>query len=197
MQESSLIKAAQRGDVEAFNQLVLTYQNMAYSVAYRIVGEADTAADVTQDAFIAAYRKIRQFKGTRFKPWLLRIVTNACYDELRRRKRQPVSSLDALHELQPASEQSLHHEPDPPEQQAQRNELLQAIQDCILALPDEQRIVAVLSDVEGYRYQEISEITGLPLGTVKSRLSRARGRLRECLRAVRELLPAKYRLMNE
>ncbi|MBN1680414.1 MAG: sigma-70 family RNA polymerase sigma factor [Anaerolineae bacterium] len=197
MNERSLIYAAKHGDVESFNQLVLTYQDMAYSVAFRIMGENEAAADATQEAFIAAFRKLHQFKGERFKPWLMRIVTNACYDELRRRKRRPASSLEDLHEITVQNNPRLHSQQESPEQHAQRSELNQAIQDCIMALPDSQRTIAVLADVEGYPYQDIVEITGVALGTVKSRLCRARNRLRQCLQAVRELLPAEYRLMNE
>jgi RNA polymerase sigma-70 factor (ECF subfamily) len=197
MDETKLILAAIRGDIEAFNALVLAYQDMAYTVAYRVMGESESAADATQEAFISAFRKLHQFQGDYFKPWLMRIVTNACYDELRRRQRRPASSLEELHEAaaEPGVQWSSHD--DSPEQAVQRHELNAAIQDCITALPDSQRIIAVLADVEEYSYGEIVEITGLPLGTVKSRLSRARTQLRACLQAVRELLPAEYRLVNE
>lgn len=197
MDEDKLIHAARHGDIEAFNRLVVTYQDSAYTVAYRIMGEPDAAADATQEAFIAAYYKLDQFQGERFKSWLLRIVTNACYDELRRRKRRPASSLDGLENVAPQPDLDLNPAPESPEQHAQRRELYQAIQDCLNALPDDQRVIAVLVDVEEYAYQEIVSITGLPLGTVKSRLSRARARLRDCLRGVRELLPSEYRLMDE
>jgi RNA polymerase sigma-70 factor (ECF subfamily) len=197
MDESFLIQAAKRGDVESFNQIVLSYQDVAYTVAYRIMGEPAAAADATQEAFISAYQKLHQFRGEHFKPWLMRIVTNACYDELRRRQRRPATSLDVLHDVQPMPGLALHSPQENPEQHAERSELSDAIQDCINDLPDDQRVIAVLSDVEGYVYQEIASITGLPLGTVKSRLSRARNRLRDCLRGVRELLPTEYRLMNE
>jgi RNA polymerase sigma-70 factor (ECF subfamily) len=197
MDETDLILTAKRGDIEAFNQLVLLHQDAAYNVAYRILGEVDAAADATQEAFISAYRKLHQFRGKRFKSWLLRIVTNACYDELRRRQRRPAASLEELHEVYPLHDVQLVSQQEDPEQHAQRHELNTAIQDCLRALRDDQRVVAVLSDVEGYGYQEITEITGLPLGTVKSRLSRARSRLRDCLQAVRELLPAEYRLIDD
>ena len=196
MDERTLIQAAKRGDVESFNGLILIYQDMAYSVAYRIMGERDAAADATQEAFISAFRKLHQFKGDVLKPWLMRIVTNACYDELRRRQRRPTASLDELNNITPQTELDLHSHQENPEQHAQRSELHEAIQDCIRALAEDQRVIAVLSDVEGYAYQEIVEITGLALGTVKSRLSRARAHLRECLQNVRELLPAEYRLMK-
>jgi RNA polymerase sigma-70 factor (ECF subfamily) len=195
--EPVLIQAARRGDVESFNRLVLLYQDIAYNVAHRILGESEAAADATQEAFIAAFRKLHQFQGERFRPWLLRIVTNACYDELRRRQRRPASSLESLHEVASDPDPASPSQDENPEQHIQRSELNRAIQDCISALPDGQRIIAVLADVEEYAYQDIADITGLPLGTVKSRLSRARAQLRDCLQGVRELLPAEYRLMNE
>ena len=197
MEESHLIQAARRGDVGAFNELVLCYQDMAFTVAYRILGHPDAAADAAQEAFITAFQKLNQLRGEHFKSWLMRIVTNACYDELRRQRRRPVTSLDDVHEAQPGNSLSLHSHEESPEQHAQRTELQAAIQKCLDALPDDQRVVAVLADVQEYPYQEIATITGWPVGTVKSRLSRARGRLRDCLRALRELLPAEYRLMDE
>jgi RNA polymerase sigma-70 factor (ECF subfamily) len=198
MDENAQIQAAKRGDVESFNQLVITYQDIAYTVAYRIMGESSAAADATQEAFISAFRKLHQFKGDRFKPWLMRIVTNACYDELRRRQRRPTASLDALHHVDdPQPGLHLHSQQENPEQHAQRSELHHAIQDCINALPDDQRVVMVLADVQEYAYQDVAAITGLALGTVKSRLSRARARLRDCLQSVQELLPAEYRLINK
>ncbi len=196
MHESQLIQAARRGDVHAFNDLVLSYQDMAFTVAYRILGHPDAAADAAQEAFIAAFQKLHQLRGQQFKSWLMRIVTNACYDELRRQRRRPATSLDDLYETQIANDSSLHSHEESPEQYAQRTELQAAIQECLNALPDDQRVVAVLSDVEEYAYHEIAAITGWPVGTVKSRLSRARSRLRDCLRATRELLPAEYRLKD-
>lgn len=197
MDENELIRSAKQGDVNAFNQLVLVYQDTAYTVAYRIMGEYEAASDATQEAFISAFRKLHQFRGDRFKSWLMRIVTNACYDELRRRQRRPAASLEDMHEIQLGEASHFHSQHDNPESHAQRHELGAAIQECINALPDDQRVVVVLADVQDYAYQEIVDITGLALGTVKSRLSRARHRLRNCLRAVRELLPVEYRLVDE
>jgi RNA polymerase sigma-70 factor (ECF subfamily) len=128
-------------------------------------------------------------------------VTNACYDELRRRKRRPAASLEAMldSELEPEDDGSYAREPTPtrPEPAFERAELSKAIQDCLNRLPDEFRVVAVLADVQGYDYAEISAAAGMPLGTVKSRLARARLRLRDCLQRFRELLPAAFRLEDE
>jgi RNA polymerase sigma-70 factor (ECF subfamily) len=191
MDELALIKEAQRGNVESFNSLVLHYQVSVFNLAYRLIGEPDTAADATQEAFISAYGHISQFRGGSFKSWLMRIVTNSCYDELRRRKRRPSMSLD---DSDNESVERLISPAESPEAQVQRTALNQAIQDCLNDLPEEQRLVTVLCDVQGYDYQEISEIASVSLGTVKSRISRARQRLRDCLQGVAELLPESYRL---
>lgn len=194
MDEPKLIEQAKRGDVTAYNTLVLHHQNAVYNLAYRIMGEPDTAADATQETFISAYQSLRQFHGGSFKAWLMRIATNACYDELRRRKRRPLTSLDEVAEENESSALLISQNSTGPEEHRQRAELVEAIERCLQGLPDDQRIAAVLCDVEGYDYNEIAEITSSSLGTVKSRLSRARAKLRDCLQGMRELLPAEYRL---
>ena len=196
MDEQALIAAARKGDLPAFNQLVLLYQSLAYNVAYRILNDPDAAADATQDAFLKAYRAMSKFRGGSFKSWLLRIVTNTCYDQLRRKQRRPASSLDDL----PVDADHSPYLRDPasqPDEYAERQELNRAIQAGIGTLPVEQRIVVVLSDVQGMRYQEIVEITGLSLGTVKSRLSRGRAKLRDFMLDQGELLPSRYRLRGD
>lgn len=196
MDEQALIESARKGDVRAFNQLVPLYQSMAYNLAYRILGDPDAAADATQDAFVSAFKAMRKFRGGSFKSWILRIVTNACYDQLRSKQRKPTESLDAL----TIDQDHISYLRDPseqPDEYVERQELNQAIQSAIQALPLEQRTVVVLSDVQGLSYQEISEITSLSLGTVKSRLSRGRAKLRNYLvQQQGELLPTRYRLRN-
>ena len=156
MDEKALIDAARQGDVGSFNQLVLSYQSMVYNFAYRILGDRHAAADATQDAFISAFKAIGKFRGGSFKAWLLRIVTNACYDQLRRKQRQPSTSLDALLVLEPAPTQSLTDSRESPEEYTVRQELSKAIQIGIGRLPPEQRITLVLADVQGFSYQEIA-----------------------------------------
>ncbi len=202
MDESALIQHAQDGDLDSFNRLVLEYQQQVYNLAYRIMGEPDAAADATQEAFISTYRKLRTYRGGSFRAWLLRIVTNACYDELRRRKRRPASSLEELTEagLSPsdAADTTLHTPTESPSAAAERAELAAAIQHCLDALPDEQRVVIAMCDVQGYDYREIAGTIQVTLGTIKSRIARARGRLRDCLRGnYAELLPAGFRLEEE
>ncbi len=198
MDESVLIQAAQDGDVDAFNRLVLAYQDLVYNQAFRMIGENAAAADTTQDAFISAYHHIRSFRGGSFRAWLLRIVTNACYDELRRRKRRPTVPLEPVDDSGEEIE-SPHWMEDPgetPEVYLDRTELNKAIQHCLEGLPAEFRTAVVLVDVQGMDYVEAASVLGKPLGTVKSRLARARLRLRDCLQGFMELLPAIYRLEN-
>lgn len=201
MDEEALLRSARQGDLEAFNRLVIEYQSRVYNLAYRILGEADAAADAAQEAFISAYRNLRGFRGGSFRAWLLRIATNACYDELRRRKRRPVAPLEDGEQADPderaAGAEVMADAQDGPERAAERAELARAIQGCLEGLPDDFRVVAVLADVQGYDYAEIAAVVGTPLGTVKSRLARARLRLRDCLQRYRELLPTAYRLQDE
>jgi RNA polymerase sigma-70 factor (ECF subfamily) len=197
MDEQALIQAAQRGDLNAFNELVLSYQGQVYNLAYRIMGEGDSAADATQEAFISAYRAIGNYRGGSFRAWLMRIVTNACYDELRRRKRRPTSSLDALYVTDAAPDGAFTSHNESPEAYAQRQDLNQMLHAGLQTLPEDQRVVIVLSDVQGYNYKEIAEMTGASLGTVKSRLSRGRAKMRDYLLARGELLPAEYRLLGK
>jgi RNA polymerase sigma-70 factor (ECF subfamily) len=201
MDEPALIRDAQRGDVNAFNRLVLAYQSLAYNVAYRILGESEAAADATQDAFLSAYKHLDSYRGGSFRGWLMRIVTNACYDELRRRKRRPSVSLEDLltgpDGTETESEAVLASLDESPEERAQRRELAGALERCLGDLPDDMRAAVVLCDVQGFDYAEIADATGVALGTVKSRLSRARARLRDCLQSVQDLLPALYRLGDE
>jgi RNA polymerase sigma-70 factor (ECF subfamily) len=201
MDEAQLIGVAKQGDLLAFNRLITTYQNRLFNVAYRIMGDPDDAADATQDALISAFRKLKSYRGGSFRAWLMRIVTNACYDELRRRKRRPAVSMDDLGEetleTDDAGDAVLRAPQDGPEAEAMRSELAHAIQDCLDRLPDEFRVVAVLADVQGYEYREVAEVVGKPLGTIKSRLARARARLRDCLQRYGELLPQSMRPKDE
>ncbi|TET98076.1 MAG: sigma-70 family RNA polymerase sigma factor [Anaerolineales bacterium] len=201
MDEESLVHAAKRGDLDAFNRLVIEYQSRAYNLAYRFMSDPASAADVTQDAFISAFRGIGKFRGGSFRSWLLRIVVNTCYDELRRRKRRPAYSLDEFSDdgdrLLVEAGTSFSHESQKPEQEVERSELRAAIEQCFDELPPEFKAVAVLVDIQGFDYKEAARVISKPVGTVKSRLARARGRLRECLNRRGELLPSRFRLDDE
>lgn len=196
MDEARVIQEAQKGNLAAFNQLVMAYQGTAYNVAYRVIGQGEAAADACQDAFLKAYQAIKQYRGGSFKSWLMRIVTNACYDQLRYKRRRPVASLEELAEESDDHSDMLVNDAEQPEEYVLRGEMGEMIQSGLNQLPEEQRLVLVLSDIQGFSYQEIAEIVEQPLGTIKSRLSRGRQRLRDFLLA-QELLPGQYRLNDE
>lgn len=198
--DQKLVLLAQQGDLEAFNQLVLRFQEMAYNVAWRILADDAAAEDATQTAFISAYRHLDGYRGGSFRAWLLRMVTNTCYDELRRRRRHPTTPLEPMDnqaEEEIESPPWLADDAPTPEQSFDQSELENAIQHCLDDLPTDFKAVVVLVDVEGLDYQEVSLAVGTPLGTIKSRLARARLRLRDCLQGFWELLPAQFRLTIE
>lgn len=199
MDETALVQAAKQGDLDAFNRLVLAHQDLAFNIAYRMLRDSAAAEDATQEAFISAYRNLNSFRGGSFKAWVMRIVTNACYDELRRRKRRPTTPLEPIddneEEIESPSWLTDPHES--PEQTALRFELSRAIQNCLDGLTEDFRAVVVLVDIQGLDYAEASAIVRTPLGTVKSRLARARRQMRTCLHGLGELLPATFRLERE
>ncbi|MCC6167352.1 MAG: sigma-70 family RNA polymerase sigma factor [Caldilineaceae bacterium] len=190
--EEAAIERTLAGDLNAFNQLVVKYQRLAYSVAYRMLQTEDAAADAVQDSFIKAYRALRSFKGGVFKSWLLRIVVNTCYDVLRAQKRYTFEPIgEEADEETPVA--LLVDNSESPQAYVERMELNGLIELGIRSLPADQRLVLTLCDVHGYAYEEIAEITGFPMGTVKSRISRARTKLRDFLLQQPELLPSSLR----
>ena len=192
--ESRLIDRSQKGDLAAFNALVECYQRQVYNLCLRLLASAEAAEDATQEAFIAAYRRIDSFRGGNFRAWLLRIAANASYDELRRQRRRPTASLEA------AMAQGAAQAPSPaagPEDEALRLELNVHLQGGLATLPADQRLAVILRDVQGLSYEELAEVMRCSLGTVKSRIARGRARMREYLVARRELLPRPFRLMDE
>ena len=188
LDESELVERSRQGDREAFNSIVAAYQDQVYNVCLRMLGSQQAAEDVTQEAFFSAFRNLGRMRGPTVRAWLLRIAANACIDEIRRRRRQPQLSLDAPSQDGGSGRQL--EVPDPaagPEQMALRFELREALRSELLLLPEDQRLAVVLCDVEGLSYEEIAAAMGTSLGTVKSRISRGRARLREAVRARGEL----------
>ena len=193
--ESATVSRAQAGDRTAFNQLVIRHQDAVYTLCFRLTGNAEDAADATQEAFLSAFRSIKDYRGGAFAGWLLRIASNACFDLHRYRKRRPASSLDvppAEHDDAPSRD--VVDEAPGPELRALHGELADVIQLGLLNLPEDQRLALVLCDQHGYDYQAIAELTAAELGTVKSRINRARHKMRDYLQRHRELLPDAYRL---
>ena len=193
--ESRLVASSQRGDLAAFNVLVEGYQRQVYNLCLRLLASAEAAEDATQEAFIAAYRRIDSFRGGSFRAWLLRIAANASYDELRRQRRRPAASLEAAMAAHGAAQA-----PSPaagPEDEALRLELNLHLQEGLATLPPDQRLAVILRDVHGLSYEELAEVMHCSVGTVKSRIARGRARMRDYLMARRELLPHPFRLINE
>lgn len=201
--EQELVAKSQRGDRDAFNLLVERHQQGVYAVALRMLGDPDVAADVTQDAFFSAYRALGSFKGISFRAWLYRIVSNGCYDYWRAQKRRPTASLDATLEGErdgEAGQSSDAHLPNTlidavadPEHIVLRAETIAYIEKALLKLPPEQRLAVVLSDIQGLSYDEIARVMETSLGTVKSRIARGRGHLRDLLLRQGELFGQKRR----
>jgi RNA polymerase sigma-70 factor (ECF subfamily) len=194
--ETSLIISAQHGDMEAFNTLILKHQDMLYRIALRIVRDECVAEDALQEAMVHAFRHIKSFRGGNFKSWLARVTVNASYDELRRGKRHNGVPLEAY-----TSEGDEVESPDwirdpaaGPQERAEESELKRALQNCIKSLIPDYRLMVILVDIEGMSYEEAAFIARVPVGTVKSRLARARMQLRKSLQGYRGLLPSAYQM---
>ena len=188
--EEALISRSRDGDIHAFNDIVEAYQRPVYNLALRMLGDQALAEDATQDAFISAFRNVRQFRGGNLKSWLFKIVANRCKDMMRSTQRRKSVSLDAM---------TLNTEPnlpsgmESPEDYAMRQEMGKEIQAGLESAPQDQRLALVLVDVQGLAYEEAAEAMGTSVGTLKSRLSRGRARVRDYLRTRQEFLPARFR----
>lgn len=192
--EEKLIEQCKQGDIESFELLIKDYQQLAFNIAYRMLGNTEDAKDASQDAFIKIFKSIQSFKGnSSFSTWMYRIVSNTCLDELRKRKKHqsysydnPIKTEDGeMNRNIPASENS-------PEEIINRKESQQLIQNAINKLSDQNKAVIVLRDIKGFSYEQISEILDCPEGTIKSRISRARVALKMILEKDMELYNNDY-----
>ena len=182
--------------MDAFNALILSHQDMLYRIALRIVHDECMAEDAVQESLTHAFRHIRSFRGGNFKSWLARVTVNASYDELRRGKRHNGMPLEAF-----TSEGDEVESPDwirdpstGPQERAEETELKRAMQNCIKSLIPDYRLMVILVDIEGMSYEEAAYVARVPVGTVKSRLARARMQLRKSLQGYRGMLPAAYQM---
>jgi RNA polymerase sigma-70 factor, ECF subfamily len=173
-----LLERARAGDLAAFNDLVMAYQDQLFALVVRMVPDRDQASDVTQEAFFSAYRNLAGFRGGSVKSWLNRIAVNAAMDTQRARKRRPVQPYP---ELEDESWQPPATEDADPVTTALTTERTHVLNAALATITDDQRTAIVLFDVEGYDYQEIADMTGVSLGTVKSRIHRGRLALRDRL----------------
>ena len=178
------MEAALGGELEAFNQLVVTYQDYLYSMTVRVIRDPDIAEEAVQEAFFSAYRNLERFSGPSFRAWLTRIAINAARDLLRKRKRRPS---EPYPEWEDDSWQPPAPESENPEQVSEAEQRRAAIARCMEGISDDQRAAIVLYDVQGYDYGEIAAMTEVSVGTVKSRIHRGRLALRECLGPLMEL----------
>jgi RNA polymerase sigma factor (sigma-70 family) len=193
-EEKDLIIAAQRGDLNAFNALILRYQNLLFGIALRMLNDEDTASDAVQEALISAFSKFRTFRGGSLRSWLARVTVNACYDEMRRKRRQREVPLEQFN-MEGEEVEDLSWMIDPaarPEERYDSYEMESAIQDSLDQLTPAYREALILVDIEGLSYEEASITARVPVGTVKSRLARARLQVRSSLQGYKDLLPAQY-----
>ena len=188
-EEKALIERCKRGDLAAFNDLVRKYEKQVYNFAYRLTGNYDDANDVAQDAFLRVFNAIGSFRGdASFSTWLFRITTNVFLDERKRAKAHPQASLDEYLELGESSVTRQIEDPSPlPEAVLEESERAQILSKAVSDLPEYQRAMVTLYHGQQKSYEEIAEIMDLPIGTVKSRLNRARLALKEKLSGLREL----------
>lgn len=199
--DSELISKSKLGDTDAFGQLVDRYQQKVYNIAFRMTNSHEDALDLAQESFLRIYRAIASYKGeSAFSTWVFRIASNVCLDEMRKKKRQPrialsTDSLVAGEEGDYAIEFA-SGEASNPEQHLLQGEMRREITQALNTLSEEHRVVLVLRDIEGYSYEEIADMLGVNIGTIKSRLNRARLALREVL-TVREPLTSSRRLREQ
>lgn len=184
--EPVLIRLLQAGDLDAFNGVVLKYQNAMYRTALGILQQDALAKDAVQDAFISAYRHIQCFRGKSLKAWLMRILVNKCYDEIRRIRRAVTISIDE-HPGKDDKDDDMHewlHDHSPSvEERLETSEKVEVILDCLDKLPFNFCVILALVDIEGMSYHEAATVLKIRVGTVKSRLARARLKLRDALTA--------------
>lgn len=183
--DKALVERAIGGDLDAFNEIVLLYQDYLFALVVRVVHDRDSAADAVQEALFSCYRNLDRFRGDSFRSWLTRIALNAATDVLRYRKRRPA---DPYPEWEDDSWQPPAGEEASPERRAMRRQTTRVLSEALAEITPDQRTAIVMYDVEGFDYQEIADITGVSLGTVKSRIHRGRLALRELLSEDMELL---------
>src|SRR5437667_5401878 len=183
LDDRDLVGRARRGDREAFTQLIVQYQVPLYNMALRMVGGREDAADISQEAFLRAWEKIRSLRDAPFKSWLFQIAANLCYDHFRRNRRYGTMPDDER------SSFGLGIVTPDPQERAEAGERNRLVRESIEALDHDMRIAIVLRDVNGMAYDEIAGVLRVPLGTVKSRIARARAQVQERLQQHPEFFP--------
>jgi len=192
-EEAKLVERARQGDVDAFEALIVQYERKVYNLAYRLTGNPEDASDLAQEAFVRVYQSLGDFRGdSSFATWLYRIVANACRDELRRRQRQRTVSLEVTVENEDGEMvRQYADEGEGPDQALERVELQRLVRETLATLDEDHRQILILRDFQDLSYQDIAELLNLSLGTVKSRINRARNALKEKLARELELLQSR------
>lgn len=188
--EQVLIDRSKAGDVAAFEELISVYQKKIYNLTFRMLGNLNDADDLTQETFIRVFKSISNFKGeSTFSTWIYRIATNVCLDELRKRKNKKAISLDEEIKVDDGEiKRQIESDTPLPDEIAEKEELRLFVKNAIESLPEEQRLIISLRDIQGLSYDEIAQVLECPSGTVKSRINRARQALKKILISKRELL---------
>ena len=189
--DRDLVGRARRGDREAFTQLIVQYQVPLYNMALRMVGQPDDAADITQEAFLRAWEKLRTLREAPFKSWLFQIAANLCYDHFRRGRRFGVMPDEDQTSPKASNVVGLGIATPDPQEQTEANARTRLVRDSIQALDNDMRIAIVLRDVNGMAYEEIAAVLRVPLGTVKSRIARARAQVQERLQQHPDFFPTR------
>ena len=186
--DEELVTRSRGGDVDSFNQLILRWERPIYALAYRVIGREEDARDVCQETFLRAYRSLAGFKGqAKFSSWLYRIALNLCRDWIRRQRRAPVSQFPEETDIQEAA---ASREPvESIEDLVARRELSAVVEEAMAKLPDEQRTAIILKEYHGMTFQEIADLQGCPLSTVKTRLYQGLSVLRRQLERQGQTVP--------
>lgn len=188
LQERDLIRKAKQGDMLAFEELILKHEKIVYNLAFRMMNHSEDAMDISQEVFLKAYRSLSNFdERSAFSTWLYRITHNTCIDEIRKRKGKQTYSLEEDLESEDGSMQrQVADDGDTPEESLMRKEQKSEILRALDTLSEEHKVAIILRDVKGLSYEEIAEILELSLGTVKSRINRARNQLKTEILKIRE-----------
>jgi len=185
--EWELIEKSKSGDYIAFEELVHRYENKVYTVAYRFMGNHADACDLAQEAFIKMYQALPRFRGdSSFMTWIYHITANVCRDELRRRQNKQTLSLDDDSDDNVALKLTVASDAPGPEELIESMELSDQVQQCLNMLTEEYRLILVMREIQGFSYDEIATALEISLGTVKSRLSRARAMFKEKMSPILE-----------
>jgi len=199
MEDNEMVQATSQGDLTAFNELVLKYQDQVFNLARFVLDNQDLAEDITQDTFIRAFQKIHLFRGGSFRAWLLKIAKNLCYDEMRTWKRNTFQVLELIDKVGEVNE-SPQWLRDPhllPEEEVEANDLREILENVLNKLPYKYRIPLSLIDIQELNYMEAASVIGVPVGTVKSRLARGRMQFRKIWQEMKRIDHSKYAFVTE